>query len=322
MDRAIIRGIGSYVPDRVLTNADLESMVETTHEWIVTRTGIESRHICLDTENTSDLCLEAAKHAVANAGIAVCDLDMIVTATITPDFQFPSTACLIQEKLGCNDIPCFDLGAACSGFIYALDVARNSIASNASIKNVLVIGGEKLSSVVDWEDRSTCVLFGDGAGAAVISRAPGVGETGILDVLIGADGRCAKLLYCPGSDVSSGTERHLKMEGREVFKEAVRRMCAAVEDILLRNHLSIEDIACVVPHQANTRIITAIAERVKIPEEKLFVNLAHTGNTSAASIPIALDEAVREGKIQSGNLVLLVAFGAGMTWGSALVRWT
>lgn len=321
MDRAIIKGVGSYVPDRVLTNADLEGMVETTHEWIVTRTGIESRHICLDTEKTSDLCLEAAKRAVAMAGIAICDLDMIIVATVTPDFQFPSTACLVQEKLGCSDIPCLDLGAACSGFIYALDVARNFIANNASMKNILVIGGEKLSSVIDWEDRSTCVLFGDGSGAAVVSRAPGAGEAGILDVLTGADGRCAPLLYCPGNDGVSETERHLKMEGREVFKEAVRRMCAAVEDILLRNHLQIEDIACVVPHQANTRIIAAIAERVKIPEKKLFINLDHTGNTSAASIPIALDEAVHEGKIQSGDLVLLVAFGAGMTWGSALIRW-
>ena len=329
MNRVIIRSVGSYVPDRVLTNADFEAMVDTTNEWIVTRTGIELRHICLDSEVTSDLCVEAAKKAIESANIFADDLDMIIVATVTPDVQFPSTACIVQEKLGCVDIPCFDIGAACSGFIYALDVARNFVANNSTIKNILVVGAEKLSSIVDWEDRSTCVLFGDGAGAVVVSRASGEGEAGVLDVLTGADGRCAKLLQCPGGGSAmpatiqsvEGRNHFIKMEGREVFKEAIKRMCSAVEDILLRNDLEIKDIACVIPHQANMRIISAIQERLGIDDSQVFVNLQDKGNTSAASIPIALDEAVRKDKIHSGDLVLLVAFGAGMTWGSALIRW-
>ncbi|MDR2200820.1 MAG: ketoacyl-ACP synthase III [Puniceicoccales bacterium] len=329
MERVIIRGVGSYLPDCVLSNTDLESMVDTTHEWIVTRTGIESRRICLDTEMASDLGYEAARKALENAHIATCDIDLIIVATMTPDMQFPATACIIQKKLGCSDIPCFDIGAACSGFIYAMDVGRNFLLSNPAMKNVLLIGTEKISSILDWEDRSTCILFGDGAGAVVLSRNWDNSDAGIWDILIGADGRCASMLHCSGWGASvpvtvENVEQRkyfIRMEGREVFKEAIKRMCVVVEDILLRNHLTVEDIACVIPHQANIRIITAIGERLGIPQEKMFVNLQHKGNTSAASIPIAIDEALKMGRIHTGDLILLVAFGAGMTWGASLIRW-
>jgi 3-oxoacyl-[acyl-carrier-protein] synthase-3 len=330
MERIVIKGVGSYVPECILSNADLEGMVDTTSEWILSRTGIESRRICLDTELTSDLACEAAKKALESANISPCDVDLIIVATVTPDMQFPATACIVQEKLGCTDIPCFDMNAVCSGFVYAIDVARNFLLNNPVMKNILVIGAEKFSSIVDWEDRSTCVLFGDGAGAVVLARdTDRDSDAGVLDILIGADGRLSRLLYCPGwgAGVPATLENvekrayFIKMEGREVFKEAIKRMCAAVEDILMRNNLTVEDLACVIPHQANLRIIAAIAERMNIPEGKMFVNLQHTGNTSAASIPIAIDEALGLGRIQPGDLILIVAFGAGMTWGSALIRW-
>ncbi|MDR1590588.1 MAG: ketoacyl-ACP synthase III [Puniceicoccales bacterium] len=328
MERVIIRGVGSYVPECILSNADLEGMVDTTGEWIVTRTGIESRRICLDTEMASDLGCEAARRALENANISVCDVDLIVVATVTPDMRFPATACIVQEKLGGTDIPCFDVNAVCSGFIYALDVARNFLLNNSKMKNVLVIGTEKMSSIVDWEDRSTCVLFGDGAGAVVLSRDTDENsDAGILDVLIGADGNLWRLLRCPiqspGGNVGNISEEgyFIKMEGREVFKEAIKRMCSVAEDVLQRNNLTIDDVACVIPHQANMRIISAIADRLKIPKEKMFVNLQHTGNTSAASIPIAIDEALQNGKIQPDDLVLTIAFGGGMTWGAALIHW-
>ncbi|MDR2812284.1 MAG: ketoacyl-ACP synthase III [Puniceicoccales bacterium] len=330
MERVIIKGVGSYIPECVLSNADLEGMVDTTSEWIVTRTGIESRRICLDTEMASDLGCEAARRALENANISGCDIDLIIVATVTPDMRFPATACIIQEKLGCVDIPCFDVNAVCSGFIYALDVARNFLLNNSKMKNVLVIGTEKMSSIVDWEDRSTCVLFGDGAGAVILSRDVGEdSDAGILDVLVGANGSLGRLLHCPihesagpiGVSRTDQNKYFIRMEGREVFKEAIKRMCSVAEDVLLRNNLTIDDIACVIPHQANMRIISAIADRMEIPMEKMFINLQHTGNTSAASIPIAIDEALQNGKIQSEDLILTIAFGAGMTWGAALIRW-
>jgi 3-oxoacyl-[acyl-carrier-protein] synthase-3 len=330
MAHVIIKGIGSHVPDCILSNADLEHRVDTTNEWIVGRTGIESRRICLDTETTSDLGYEAAQKALKHAHISSCDVDLIIVATVTPDMQFPATACIIQEKLKCTDIPCFDINSACSGFIYAIDIARNFLLNNPMMKNVLVIGTEKMSSIVDWEDRATCVLFGDGAGAVVLSRdTDRDSEAGIIDVLIGADGHCASMLCCPGWGAAipvnvenvKKREYFIKMEGREVFKEAIKRMCAVVEDILLRNHLTIDDVACVIPHQANMRIIGAITDRLGIPSPKMYVNLQHRGNTSAASIPIAIDEALQQGYIGPGDLVLTVAFGAGMTWGAALIRW-
>lgn len=327
MEQVYIKGVGSFVPDCVLSNADLEKMVDTSDEWIVTRTGIRSRHICLDSETTLDLCYEAAKKALLSANISACDIDLIVVATVTPDMQFPATACLLQKKLECFDIPCFDIGAACSGYIYALETARSFLLSNHAIKNVLVLGAEKLSSLVDWEDRSTCVLFGDGAGATVLSRT--TDNIGILDTLIGADGRSAELLYCRGYSADKSLEAkdsknrdfYIKMEGREVFKEAVKRMCSAIDDIFIRNHVTIEDIDWVIPHQANERIITAIAERAHIPAHKMFINVSEKGNTSAASIPIAIDEAVDSGLITSKSLGLIVSFGAGMTWGASLIRW-
>jgi 3-oxoacyl-[acyl-carrier-protein] synthase-3 len=318
------------MPECILPNADLEGMVDTTSEWIVMRTGIESRRICLDTEMASDLGCEAARKALENANISTCDIDLIIVATVTPDMRFPATACIIQKKLGCVDIPCFDVNAVCSGFIYALDVARNFLLNNSKMKNILVIGTEKMSSIVNWEDRSTCVLFGDGAGAVVLSRdMEENSDAGILDVLIGADGSLGHLLHCPiygstgpvGVGSTEKDEYFIKMEGREVFKEAIKRMCAVAGDVLQRNGLTIDDINCVIPHQANMRITSAIADRMGIPQEKMLINLQHTGNTSAASIPIAMNEAIQNGKIQSDDLVLTVAFGAGMTWGAALIRW-
>jgi 3-oxoacyl-[acyl-carrier-protein] synthase-3 len=281
MERVIIRGIGSYMRECVLSNADLEGMVDTTNEWIVTRTGIESRRICLDTEMASDLGYEAAPKALESANISVCDVDLIIVATVTPDMRFPATACIIQEKLGGTDIPCFDRNAVCSGFIDALDVARNFLINNLKMKNVLVIGTEKMSSIADWSDRSTCVLFEDGAGVVILSRDTDENsDAGILDVLIGADGSLGRLLYCliygSGGPVGVKTTEKdayfIGMEGREVFKEAIKRMCSVAEDVLQRNNWTMDDIACVIPHQANMRIISAIADRMKIPEKKKNVH--------------------------------------------------
>ena len=321
-----IAGVGSYVPAKVLTNADLEKMVNTSDEWITTRTGIKERHIAAADEFTSDLGVRAAQRAMAQAGVTAEQIDLIVVATITPDMPFPSTAALIQRKLGAHRAAAFDLEAACSGFIYALEVAQQFIMSR-TYDTVLVIGAEKLSSIVDWQDRNTCVLFGDGAGAAVLRNRPNA--HGLLTAVMGADGRKADLLFmagggsrCPATAESvAGRMHYLRMEGKETFKNAVQAMLTAAEEALRRCEIDISRIKLIIPHQANRRIIDAVAERLGAKQEQLFINLHKYGNTSAASVAIALDEAVQSGQVRSGDLLLLVVFGAGLTWGAAVIEW-
>ena len=318
-----ITGIGSYVPERVLTNADLEKIVDTTDEWIITRTGIKERRMAAEGEHTSTMAVKAAHRALEQAGLAAADLDLIVVATITPDMPFPATACLVQRELGATKAAAFDLEAACSGFIYAIEIGRAFITSGV-YENILIIGAEKLSSIIDWEDRNTCVLFGDGAGAAVMHRRKGA--RGVLATRLGRDGTKADSLDMPGggsrrpATVDSVNERihFLKMEGKEVFKAAVNAMTGAAKDVLERSGVGIEDIKCIIPHQANQRIISAIGERLGAREDQVFVNLQKYGNTSAASVAVALDEALQAGKIQRGDKILIVAFGAGLTWGATV----
>ncbi|MDZ7374556.1 MAG: ketoacyl-ACP synthase III [candidate division KSB1 bacterium] len=322
----MIKGLGFAVPEKLLTNSDLEKIVDTTDEWIKTRTGMEVRHIAEEGTNTSDLAAEAVQRALDDAGMEVEELDAIVVATVTGDMQFPSTACFVQDKLGAKGAAAFDIAAACSGFIYGLSVANGLIAAG-QFRTIAVVGAEVLSRITDYEDRATCVLFGDGAGAAIVVPADGSGR-GILDTYLKSDGSLYELLYMPGGGTRYPASHktvdekfhYIKMEGREVFKYAVTAMGEAAEYILQRNGLTGDDVSLLIPHQANSRIIEATAKRVKIPPERVFVNIHKYGNTSAASIPIALAEAKQEGRIREGDLVLLVAFGAGFTWGSALVR--
>jgi 3-oxoacyl-[acyl-carrier-protein] synthase III len=321
-----IVGTGSYVPDRVLTNADLEKMVDTTDEWIVTRTGIRERRIAPDYMCTSDMAVEAARRAMQQADVREDEIDLIILATITPDMPFPATACLVQQKLGAKKAAAFDMEAACSGFLYGLEIGQQFITSG-TFDTVLVIGAEKLSTIVDWQDRQTCVLFGDGAGAAIL-RSRGE-DHGILTTCMGADGSQADILLMPGGgakypaskeSVSAGMH-HLKMAGKEVFKNAVIAMQTAAEEALRKCNLTIDDIKCVIPHQANSRIIEAIADRLGAPMEKVYMNLHRYGNVSAGSVAIALDEAAREGRFQRGDLILLVVFGSGLTWASCVIQW-
>ncbi len=321
-----ITGVGSYVPEKILTNAELEKMVETSDEWITSRTGIKERRIAAKDEFTSDMAAKAALRAMKMAGVTGEQIDLIIIATITPDMPFPATACLVQQKIGAKRAAAFDLEAACSGFIYALEVAQQFINSR-TYDTVLVVGAEKLSSIVDWNDRNTCVLFGDGAGAAVLQNREN--SRGLLTTVMGADGEKAELLFmpgggsrCPATKNSVDARLHyLRMEGKETFKSAVQAMHSAAKEVLRRCEIDITKIKCVIPHQANRRIIDAVGERLGATPEQLFVNLHKYGNTSAASVAIAFDEAVASGKIQHGDLVLLVVFGAGLTWGAAIVEW-
>lgn len=321
-----IAGVGSYVPTRVLTNSELEKMVDTSDEWITTRTGIKERRIAAKDEFTSDLAAHASRKAMQRAGVTGEQIDLIVVATITPDMPFPSTAALVQHKIGARRAAAFDLEAACSGFIYGLEVAQQFIMSR-TYDTVLVIGAEKLSSIVDWNDRNTCVLFGDGAGAAVLRNRPD--SHGLLTAVMGADGSKADLLFmaaggsrCPATTESvAGRQHYLRMEGKETFKNAVHAMQTAAEEALRRCELDISRIKLVLPHQANLRIIHAVGERLGARPEQLFINLHKYGNTSAASVAIALDEAAESGCLQRGDLLLLVVFGAGLTWGAAVIEW-
>ena len=321
-----ISGVGSYVPARILTNAELEKMVDTSDEWITTRTGIKERRVAAKNEYTSDMAVKAAQRAMKMAGVTAEQIDLIAVATITPDMPFPSTACLVQQKLGARRAAAFDLEAACSGFIYGLEIGQQFIMSR-TYDTVLVIGAEKLSSIVNWQDRNTCVLFGDGAGAAVLQNRPQA--HGLLTAVMGADGGKANLLFMPGggsrspasAETVAGKLHYLQMEGRETFKNAVQAMCTAAQEALRRCELDISKIKCVIPHQANRRIIDAVGERLGATPEQLFVNVNRYGNTSAASVAIALDEAVASGKVQRGDLILLVVFGAGLTWGAAVIEW-
>jgi 3-oxoacyl-[acyl-carrier-protein] synthase-3 len=324
----VILGTGSYAPERVMTNEDLAKMVDTSDEWIRARSGIRERRIAAPDQATSDLAVMAAQRALADAGVPASAIDLVIVATITPDSPMPATACIIQHKLGVpTTAACFDLNAACSGFIYALDTACAMLASGRYQK-ALVIGAEKLSSVVNWQDRGTCLLFGDGAGAAIIgvSETPGIG---LIGTKLGALGEDTDLLCIPAGgsrmpitpEAIARGDHFIKMKGKEVFKLAVRVMEEAARDILEQHGLAATQIGLVIPHQANLRIIDAIAQYLELPVERFFVNVDRYGNTSAASIPIALDEARKAGRIQPGDLTLLVAFGAGLTYGSALIRW-
>ena len=321
-----IAAVGSCVPEKVLTNQDLEKIVDTSDDWITSRTGIKERRLAADGEATSDLGTKAALQAMKRAGIAPEEIDLIIVATITPDMPFPSTACLIQEKIGARRAAAFDLEAACSGFVYALEIGQQFIMSR-TYECVLVIGAEKLSSIIDWEDRNTCVLFGDGAGAVILRNRPDA--HGLLTVKMGADGGKANILSMPGGgslnpatpDSIQGRLHYLRMDGREVYKNAVTSMCAAAREVMERCHITIEDIKCVIPHQANKRILDAVGDRLGAKPEQVFMNLDRYGNTSAASVAIALDEAVDQGLIQRGDLVLLIVFGAGLTWGAAILEW-
>jgi len=301
-------------------------MVETSDEWITTRTGIKERRIAAEKEYTSDMAARAAERAMKMAGVKGEDIDLIIIATITPDMPFPATACLVQKKIGAKRAAAFDLEAACSGFIYGLEVGQQFIMSR-TYDTVLVIGAEKLSSIVDWQDRNTCVLFGDGAGAAILQNREN--SHGLLTAVMGADGEKADLLFmpgggsrCPATKQSVDARLHfLQMDGKQAFKNAVQAMESAANEALQRCELDITKIKCIIPHQANQRIIDAVGERLNARPDQLFMNLAKYGNTSAASVAIALDEAVSSGKVSRGDLILLVVFGAGLTWGAAVIEW-
>ncbi|MFT3781626.1 MAG: beta-ketoacyl-ACP synthase III [Nibricoccus sp.] len=323
-----ILGTGSYTPSRVLTNDELSKKVDTSDEWIVSRTGIRERHIAAEGESTSDLAANAARAALADAGLTATDIDLLILATITPDIPMPASATIVQHKLGINShAACFDLNAACSGFVYGIDTASAMLASGR-YRHALVIGAEKLSSVVDWKDRTTCVLFGDAAGAVVLGPSRGDGAR-IIGTKLYSEGGMAELLSIPAGGSAKPTsaltiesnQHFIKMKGREIFKVAVREMEDAVEEILEQHALSPDQISCVIPHQANLRIIEALSKSLEIPLDRFFINLDRYGNTSGASVPLALDEARRAGRVRRGDTTLLVAFGAGLTYGAALVRW-
>lgn len=321
-----IVGVGSYVPAKILTNHELEKMVDTSDEWITTRTGIRERRISGEREFTSDMAARAAERAMKMARVTADQIDLVIVATITPDMPFPATACLVQKKIGAKRAAAFDLEAACSGFIYGLEVGQQFIMSR-TYDTVLVIGAEKLSSIVNWKDRNTCVLFGDGAGAAILQNRER--SHGLLTAVMGADGDKADLLFmpgggsrCPATHESVDARLHyLQMDGKQAFKNAVQAMESAANEVLARCEVDITRIKCIIPHQANLRIIDAVAERLAAKPEQLFVNLDKYGNTSAASVAIALDEAVSSGRVSRGDLILLIVFGAGLTWGAAVIEW-
>ena len=326
MIRSRVIGTGAYLPERRLTNRELERMVETSDQWIVERTGIRERRIAATDEATSDLAVAAGRAALSAAGLAPSELDLIIVATATPDMLFPATACLVQERLGAKQAFAFDLSAACTGFLYALAVADQYLRAG-TYRTILVIGAEVLSRMIDWTDRSTCILFGDGAGAVVVRAERG--ERGVLSTHLHSDGTLWDLIYMPGggsrlppsADTLAGRMNFLKMKGNETFRVAVRALEEVAREALAANRLAPADLALLVPHQANLRILQAVAERLEIPIDRVVVNVEQYGNTSAASVPIALDEAVRQGRVRPDDRLLLEAFGAGLTWGASVIRW-
>ncbi len=321
-----IIGTGSYVPERVLTNADIERLVETSDDWITSRTGIKERRIAAEGEQTSHMAAKAAERAMEQAGVTADEIDLILIGTVTPDTFFPSTACHVQRILGARNAACFDISAACSGFLYAVEIAQQFI-TNHTYDTVLVIGADKLSSIINWEDRNTCVLFGDGAGAAVLQNR--AGSHGVITTFMGSDGNYGEILHMPGGGSALPVTAEnvdqklntLQMNGRETFKQAVLSMSAAATHALEKAGLTVDDLKCIIPHQANIRIIEALADRLKIPIERFHVNLDKYGNTSAAAVAIALDEANREGRFEVGDYILLVVFGGGLTYASSVIQW-
>lgn len=327
MTRAKIIGIGSYAPEKVLTNSELERMVDTSDEWIKTRTGISERRIAASDEDTSDMCIHAAHKALDRAGLSPDDIDLIIAGTVTPDYRLPSLSCMIQKKLGATNAATMDVVAACAGFIHGLSMAQAYIAAG-TYRNIMVFGAEKLSSITNYEDRNTCVLFGDGAGAAIL--APSNNDSGILSTYLKSDGNLDRLLYIQagGTNTPYGhngdyrfADTCIVMNGNEVFKYAVRYMGDAAARVARDAGLDAKDIDLLVPHQANIRIIRATAQRLGLPWEKVYLNIEKFGNTSAASVPLALDQAVEEGRIKKGDNVISVAFGGGLTWGAVAIRW-
>ncbi|MDR1402022.1 MAG: ketoacyl-ACP synthase III [Puniceicoccales bacterium] len=325
---AKISGLGSYVPDKVLTNNDLSKIVDTTDEWILSRTGIRERRIASDDQATSDLCVIAARRALENAKISPENIDLILVGTITSDMKFPSAAVFVQNKLGLQNIPCFDYNVACSGTQYGIELASALLTGTGRYENILLICGDKMTSVIDWQDRTTCVLLGDGAGAIVFSATNREEENSVIDVLLGANGDFRELLMVPGGGSLEPTSaetlrngRHFfKMMGKDVFREAVKVMCACSQEILQRNNMTIDDVDFVVPHQANRRIIEALQERLGIPDEKICITLDRYGNTSESSCIIAMDSLLQAGKIGKGSRILSTGFGAGLTWGAAILE--
>jgi 3-oxoacyl-[acyl-carrier-protein] synthase III len=317
---------GSYVPERILTNRELEQIVDTTDEWIRTRTGIGERRIAAADEATSDMATKAALAAMSQAGVEAKEIDLIIVATVTPDMFFPATACWVQKKLGAVRAACFDISAACSGFLYAMEIAQQFISTHV-YNTVLIVGADKLSSIVNWSDRNTCVLFGDGAGAAIL-RNRGASH-GVVATHMGSDGEFAEILFMPGGGSrcpitaeNIGQQLNtIKMQGKETYKQAVTAMSEAADRALEAAGLKYDEIACVIPHQANMRIIEAIAHRMRLPIAKFYVNLEKYGNTSAAAVAIALDEAHRAGRFKVGDYILLVVFGGGLTWASSVIQW-
>jgi len=321
--RSVFRGVGAYLPKRVLTNADLAKMVDTSDEWIVERTGIRARHIAADGELTSDLGIAAARQALVRAGIDPVDIDLVICATATPDRTFPATAVRIQQGLGVTKGAAFDVQAVCSGFVYALTIADNFL-KTGQFKRAIVVGAETFSRILDWEDRATCVLFGDGAGAVVLEAQPQHGERGdrgILATRIRSDGRFEDLLYVDGGPSSTQTVGHLRMNGREVFRHAVQKISGVIEETLVMTGYAPDEIDLYVPHQANQRILDGVLKRLGVQADKIIVTLDRHGNTSAASIPLALNQAFEDHRINEGSLVLMEAMGGGFTWGAVLARW-
>jgi 3-oxoacyl-[acyl-carrier-protein] synthase III len=321
-----IVGTGSYTPEKRLTNADLSKIVDTSDEWITTRTGIKERRIAAKDENTSDMAAKAALKALEQAKIKPEEIDLILVATATPDMLFPATACFVQKKIGAKNAACLDIAAACAGFLFGIEIAEQFITSHTH-DTVLVIGAEKLTSITNWTDRNTCVLFGDGAGAAVLRHRGS--EHGVISTHIGSDGQFTDILFMPGGGsrcpiTRDNVDKNLNtihMSGKDVYKQAVTAMVGASQKVLADAGLTADDIACVIPHQANLRIIGAIADRLKIPLDRFYVNLDKYGNTSAAAVAIALDEANRSGRIKHGDYILMVVFGGGLTWASTVIEW-
>lgn len=323
MIRSVALGVGSYLPERIMTNAELSEMVDTSDEWIVARSGIRQRHIAAEGETTSDLAVYAAEAALKNAGVDAQDIDLIILATATPDHTFPATATQVQERLGIRHGAAFDIQAVCSGFIYALTTADNFLKAGQH-KRALVIGAETFSRILDWTDRTTCVLFGDGAGALVLEAQEGEGtveDRGVLTTHLHSDGRFKEMLYVDGGPSATQTVGHLRMQGREVFKHAVINLASVIREALDAVGLTADQIDWVIPHQANKRILDGTARKFGLPADKVIVTVDQHGNTSAASVPLAMDQAMKDGRIQPGQLLLLEAMGGGFTWGSALVRW-